>query len=202
MNKLLRNKGYGILLLISLFSIHFSASAQLKLKGGNRSFQVDYANPQKLELGGITVSGTKMLDPNAIILLTGLTIGDKIDVPGDDIANAIRNLWGQGLFSDVEVTHSRVQGEKIFLNFHVTEQPRLSRFSLKGVKKTEADKLREKINLYKEKIVTKNLIVTTRNTIRNHFIDKGFYNTKVEIVQKADTLFRNHVLSDHQCEQE
>lgn len=193
MNKLLSNKGLGLSILLLLLIVNSTVFGQLKLSGSSNT-KIDYGNPQKYELGGITVSGTKMLDPNAIILLTGLTIGNKIDVPGDDISKAIKNLWGQGLFSNVEVSYTRIQGNKIFLNFHIEEQPRLSRFSLKGVRKAEADKLREKINLYKEKIVTHNLVITTKNTIRTYFVDKGFYNTTVDIVQKQDTLFDNHVM--------
>lgn len=170
-----------------------NAIGQLNMMGQSNQ-SIDYSNPRSYTLGGITVSGTQTLDPNALILLTGLSIGNEITVPGQDISKAIKNLWDQGLFSNIQVTYTKIIGNKIYLDFEVTEQPRLSRFRLEGVSKSEADDIREEINLYKEKVVTKNIVYNTKSSIRNHFIDKGFYNTKVEIIQKEDTLFNNHVM--------
>lgn len=158
------------------------------------SLEVDYATPKSYILGGIAITGAKVLDPNALVLLTGLSVGEKIDIPGDKISTSIKNLWKQGLFSDIQVSVQRVVGNRVFLEFHITEQLRLSRFTLKGVSKGEADKVREEINLYKERIVTNNLIVSTKAKIRKFYVDKGYYNSTVEIVQKNDTLFPNHQL--------
>lgn len=166
----------------------------MNLKGQSSSTTIDYSLPQEYELGGITVSGTKSLDPNAIILLTGLTIGQKINVPGEKISQAIRNLWDQGLFSDITISYTRVQGNRIYLDFYVTEQPRLSRFRFEGVSKSEADDIRENINLYREKIVTRNLVFSTRRSIREFFVDKGFLNVEVDVIQKEDSLLSNHVI--------
>ena len=158
----------------------------------NQDLEVNYSSPKKYILGGITVSGTKVLDPNALVLLTGLSVGSKIDIPSEKVSSAIKNLWKQGLFSDIQITIQRVVGDKIYLEFHITEQPRLSRFKLNGVSKGEADDIREDINLYRERIVTNNLIVSTKSKIRRFFVDKGYYHTKVDIIQKNDTLFPNH----------
>lgn len=182
-----------LLIFLIVLGTSIPSLAQLNLRGGNDNLEIDYSNPSTYQIGGITVKGTQSLDPNAIVLLTGLSVGDQIEVPGLEISDAIKNLWGQGLFSDIQVNYTKVVGNKIFLEFIITEQPRLSRFKLEGVSKSEADDIREKINLYKEKILTKNLIYSTKTTIRNHFVDKGFLNTSVDIIQKDDTLFTNHI---------
>lgn len=177
--------------LFAILWIPISGYSQIS-NTNNGTFEVDYSNPKKYVLGGIEVTGTKVLDPNALVLLTGLSIGQSIDVPGDKLSAAIKNLWKQGLFSDVVISVKRVVGDKIYLEFHIKEQPRLSRFSLQGVSKGEADKIREEINLYKERIVTNNLLVSTESKIRKFFVDKGFYHATVDIIQKNDTLFPNH----------
>ena len=58
---------------------------------------LNYANPQEYFIGGIEVTGLTILDKNAMVSLTGLKVGDKIKVPGDAIANAIRKLWKHGI---------------------------------------------------------------------------------------------------------
>ncbi|MBL7946015.1 MAG: hypothetical protein JNN32_08100, partial [Flavobacteriales bacterium] len=108
---------------------------------------MDPAVPLEYEIGGITVSGTKTTDPNAVKLFTGLQVGDKVTVPGEKISKAIENLWEQKLFSDISIEAAEIRGRTIFLHIIVTEKPRLSRFKFEGVSKSEGDKLREEIQL-------------------------------------------------------
>lgn len=191
-NKLMHRFQLIIIPFLFLIMSHQSF-AQISVRGGN-DLEIDYSNPRTFEIGGITVSGTKSLDPNAVALLTSLSIGQQIKVPGDELTSAIKNLWAQGLFSDIQVSFTNIIGNRIFLDFYVEEQPRLSRFRLEGVSKSEADDIREKINFYKEKIVTKNLLLSTKSVIENFFVEKGYLYTNVDIIQKADTLFKNHVM--------
>lgn len=180
----------ALLVLVCLSSPLFS---QISLNRGTDE-GIDYSNPKEYTIGGITVSGTDNLDPNALVLLSGLSSGDQIAIPGEDISSAIQKLWDQNLFSDVKITYNKITGNTIYLNIFVKERPRLSKFRFTGVGKSEADDLREQINLYREKIVTENLKSTTKKTVRNHFIDKGFLNTDVNVVTKPDSAFPNHVL--------
>lgn len=160
-------------------------TAQIALADDSISF--DYANPKEFDIGGITVSGTDYLDKNTLILISGIGIGDKVQVPGDRFSKAIESLWKQGLFEDVKITATKIQGKNIFLDIHVVERPRLSKFSFKGIKKSEADDIRDKIKLIKGKVVTDYLLASAVNTIKEHFVDKGFQNTAVEIKQEKDT---------------
>lgn len=154
--------------------------------------KVDFSNPKTYKLGGIIISGTKVLDPNALILLSGLSVGEDIVIPGDDVSNAIRKLWKQGLFSDVQILVNKIEGDKIFIEFKIAEQPRLSRFTLDGVSKGETSDIEDEINLHRERIVTPNLLVSTKDKIRHFYVDKGYYNVEVDIIQKEDTLYPNH----------
>lgn len=166
------------------------SNAQISLNSGS----VDYNKQKEYEIGGITVSGVKYLDHEVLINLSGLNIGDKILIPGDEkISDAIKKLWKQNLFSDVEISIEKIIGENIFLNIYLLERPRLSKFSFEGIKKGEAEDIREMIKLVKGNQITDNVINNTKNIIRNYFFDKGYYKTQVEIIKEDDTTLVNTV---------
>jgi len=153
-----------------------------------------YSSPKTYEVGGITVEGAENLDEGAIRLLSGLSVGSKIEIPGEETSEALRKLWKQDLFSDVQLLAQNIEGNKIYLVIKIAERPRLSRFKFEGVSKSDADDLREVINLYKEKIVTENLVISTQNKVYEFYEEKGFRAASIEVEQETDSLFRNHVL--------
>ncbi len=155
---------------------------------------MDYTKASEYEIGGITVTGVEFLDKNVLIMLSGLNVGDRITIPGEDITKAIEKLWGQGLFEDISIIANKIDGSQIFLELHLAERPRLSKFALKGIKKAEADNLREKISLTRGDVVTENLLVHTKYVVKKHFTDKGFLDTKVDIKQVKDTTRANGVI--------
>jgi outer membrane protein insertion porin family len=173
-----------------LCSISLIGSGQTTISEENK---YDFSSIREYEIGGITVSGTKNFDTQTILLFSGLTIGEKINIPGDKISAAIKNLWEQKLFSDVIINAAEIRGNVIFLNIELKERARLSRFSFDGVSKSEADNLREKIELIRGTVVNENLINTTTNTIKNYYVEKGFLRTSVVITQIPDTILENSV---------
>ncbi len=160
------------LLLIILFLLSPNARAQVTI--GEDSLELDYASPKEYVIGGLTVSGIKYLDENVLKALSGLSVGDKIRIPGDAISEAIEKLWKQGILSDIRIEYTRIEGNTIFLNLALQEKPRLSRFSFTGVKKGDADKLREKIKLTAGRIITESVILSTQNEVKEHYVEKGF----------------------------
>lgn len=155
--------------------------------------ELDYANPKKYEIGGITIAGVKYLDNSVLITLSGLTVGDVVSIPGEKISKAIRNLWDQGLFENVIISISNVQGNLVFLEIELQERPRMSTFSFGGIKKSEADNIRDEIKLASGDVVTDNMIIRTKNTITDYFTEKGYLDTDVKITQIVDSLRINHV---------
>jgi len=187
-NKLsIPSKAFMTRFLIFIFCVSFYSIALAQIPITSDLSSLDYSTPKQYQIGGITVTGADHLDKNVLVMLSGLSEGDKIDVPGDRITQAIKNLWNQGLFADINITATKIQGTYIFLNIQVEERPRLSRFSFTGIRKGEADEIREKIKLNKGKIVTDNLLVSTQNIVKEHFVDKGYLNAEVSILQRADT---------------
>ncbi|OWP62790.1 outer membrane protein assembly factor BamA [Hymenobacter amundsenii] len=150
--------------------------------------------PQRYTLGGITISGARYLDPNTLIGLSGLKIGDPITIPGEEIGQAIRKLWDQGILGDVSVSIARVEGSKVFLDFNLKERPRLSKFVFEGIGKGQSEELRNKIKLIRGKVVTDALLSNTRTQVRKFYTNKGYLDTKVSITQKPDSSLSNSVV--------
>ena len=158
-----------------------------------RAQQVAPDEPKKYSLGGITVSGARYLDPNTLIGLTGLRVGDPITIPGEEIGKSIRKLWAQGILGDVSVTVARIEGTKIFLDYNLKERPRLSKFTFTGIRKGQTEDLTKKITLIRGKVVTDALMNNTRTQVRKFFISKGYLDAKANIVQVADSALSNSV---------
>jgi len=185
---IIRNLGHLFVLLCTVTSVN----AQIAV--GDKSIAVDYANPITYTIAEIRVSGTEQLDKQALILLSGLSTEDKISVPGDAIAMAIRNLWGQELFDDVQLSATKVIGNQIYLNIHVSELPRLRKYRFTGINKTDADNIREEIRFHTGKIMNENLLNVAVNTIEDYYIDKGFFDVEIKVDKIKDTLSVNQII--------
>jgi outer membrane protein insertion porin family len=166
--------------------------AQVSLKG--QLSKISYSNPKEYEIGGIQVTGVKYLDPTVIIHLTGLQVGDTVLIPGEKITKAIEKLWDQGLFSEIKISADNIVNNRIFLNLELKERPRLSKFAFKGVKKGEADDLRENLKLVQGSQVTENVLLNIKSGVQAYFIDKGFLNIDVDVIQENDTILPNSII--------
>ena len=184
-------KKIAILFFLSIFTPLINAQEVIKL--GGDSTDIDFSVPKEYKVGGVTILGAEHLDQGVLVLLSGLAQGDKVQVPGEKFSTAISNLWKQGLFEDIKIT-GKVQGENIFVTITVLERPRLAKFSLKGVTKSEADDIREKIKLFKGTVVTDRLIASTNSKIKEFFVTKGHMDVKVSIKQEKIEKAENVVI--------
>ncbi|MDX2414430.1 MAG: outer membrane protein assembly factor BamA [Bacteroidales bacterium] len=155
---------------------------------------MDYRYPEEYIVGNVTVSGVRYLDPNAIIGLSGLQKHMRILVPGEKITNGIEKLWSQGLFSDIKISITEINGDTITLDIFLSERPRISSVEYFGLKKTEKTDIGDKVNLLAGSQVTDHILGNTRKIISDHFIEKGFLDTKIRIVQKEDPDQPNMVI--------
>jgi outer membrane protein insertion porin family len=179
-----------LLIIISIFCLSYSLSAQIVMG----EIEIDYNNPKEYEIASIDLQGAEALDQSVLKMLTGLSIGEKIQVPGERISKAINALWSQGLFSDVSVSASKIENNRIFLLFNLVERPRLAKFSIVGVNKSDADNIREQIQLIRGKPINENLFVSTEQTIKNYYIDKGYLDPEVKITTSEDSVTKGMVM--------
>lgn len=191
-----------ILILFLLLISGTSAMAQFGRTGtptpakATSNEELSYLNPKEMVIGGTTITGTEFLDKDVIITISKLTKGDRITVPGDATSNAVKNLWGQGLFDDVKLNISGIRSDTVFFEIVVVERPRLTRIELLGLKKGEIGDVNEKLKDKTGKVVNENLLKTTTDIIKKHFTEKGFLFTDVTIVQRKDTAAANNMILD------
>lgn len=182
-----------ILLLISVIQFQ-TVNAQFRKSRTQESQtqqeKLNYANPAEYTIGGIEVTGLNVLDKNAMISLTGLKVGDKVKIPSDQIAGAIRKLWKHGLIGDATILVDRIEGQTVYLTIALAERPRLNDFYFTGVRKAKLSSLKEELNLIRGKIVNDAMIRNAELSVKKYFSKKGFLNTEVKVVQEPDTLNR------------
>jgi outer membrane protein insertion porin family len=160
----------------------------LKVNG----LDIDYFNPKEYIIGGTTISGTQFIDKDVIITLSKLIKGESVTLPGDATSNAIKALWAQGLFDDIQLDISKIEGDTVYFDIAVVERPRLSTFELNGLSKSQKTDILEKINEKKGKaIINENLYNATTATIKKYLLGKGYFFTSVEYKTVADPNLEN-----------
>jgi outer membrane protein insertion porin family len=147
---------------------------------------VVYGKTQKYEIGGIEVEGVKNYEDYILIGLSGLTVGETVSLPGEEITEAIKRYWKHGLFSSVKIEADSIVDEKVYLKITLAMRPRVSQLNINGVKKSEHDDLQERIGLVKGNQLTPNMVDKAKLVIKRYFDEKGFKNAVVDIVQRDD----------------
>ena len=178
-----------LLLTITLLCVT-ALAAKAQVVVGNDGYDLDYLTPKTYEIGGIDFEGAENFDTRVVLLVAGLQVGDNIQVPGDKVSAAVENLWKQGMFDDVQIKVTRIQGRVIFLKICLSERPRMEKFKFHGVKKGEADKLKEHLNIVTGDVVTENMLRTSVNKIKGYYIDKGYTRADVTADTEPDTSGR------------
>ena len=187
--------------ILILFCLIWSASSMAQIRLGQSRYaspktvnilELNYAKPQKFRIAEIKAVGLSTLDEVAIISLSGLKVDDRIDVPGDAISSALKKLWGQGIIGDVKILVTKIEGEDIYLLLDLTERPRFSRVEFEGINKTQEGELRDKVNI-RGRVVRDDVLNTAKRNIEKYYLDKGFLNTEVKIIQDRDTTLPNSV---------
>lgn len=141
-------------------------------------------NPIEYTVGDVKVVGNKRYDNALVISIAGINVGDKILIPGSDkFSKAIFNIWKQNLFADVEIYITQLVGTKISVEIAVTERPGLNNYTLKGIKKSESDELKEKTGLIKGRPITENMKMTAVENIKKYYKEKGFIDVQVEVIE-------------------
>ncbi|MBP8959587.1 MAG: outer membrane protein assembly factor BamA [Bacteroidales bacterium] len=154
----------------------------------------DYRRIDDYIIGDITISGIKYIDNNVLIGIAGLKRGQEITIPGEEITKAAKNLWNQGLFSDIRISVTKILSDTVYLDIFLQERPRLSTLKITGVKKSEITELTEKIKLPAGSQITSFVLNNTEKTIKDHYLGKGFLNTTVKFIQKDDPDKPNNVI--------
>ena len=173
---------FFLLILLNTCSLFCYGQIQLISNEEKQEFEIDFSYPKKYEIGGITYTGVTNFDTRLLLF----KVGDVIEIPGEEIAKSIKNVWKTGLYEDIDITLSRIVDNVAFINVHLTERNRLIAFGFRGIRKGQETDLRDKIKLAQGNIVNENMLQTCINVIKKYYVEKGFYNCDVISEVKQD----------------
>ena len=193
----------GIVLFFLFLSVTFGVLAQ---ENGSDTAKVEkpadlpvisYSlTPKKYKIADIKVTGVKNYDDFVLIGFSGLSVGDEISVPGDEVTAAVKAFWKHGLFSDVKILANKIEGDSIWLEYQLKQRPRISEVNYHGIKKGEREDLEAKLGLKKGFQITPNVLDRAKILIEKFFDGKGFKNVDVNIQQKDDMAHEGEVILD------
>lgn len=184
-----------VTLSLTLNLFHTTAQAQNN-DTGNTTPRIDYSRPQKYTIANIAVTGMDNYEDYVLIGLSGLSQGDIVTIPGNEITAAVKNFWRHGLFSDVKILATKIQRDSVWIEIQLKQRPRIAEIRYNGVKKSEQQDLEARIGLIRGSQVTPNLIDRAKTMTKRYFDDKGFKNAEVIIVRREDSSNSNQEIVD------
>ena len=159
----MNNRYYILVLFLFLQSVFSFLLAQ-------EIYPIDYSNaPREYEIAEVNVTGAKNYENSVIVGFSGLSVGQKIKLPGDEISNAVRRFWKQGMFDDVKIVADKTEGNKIYLTISLVQRPKITDIRYYGLKKSQREDLESQIGFVRGGQVTKNLENQTIKVIKDYF---------------------------------
>ena len=183
-----------VLMLLALTSgMTLTVSGQEKIVNPDITYS---GNPHTYKLAGLAVSGIDGYEDYVLTGISGLSIGQELEVPGTAITDAVKRYWKHGLFSDVSISADSIVGDKIYLRINLLPRPRISTINYNGLKKSERDDMEKKLGLLKGGQITPNMISRAKILAKKYFDDKGYKNADINILQRDDVANKNQVILD------
>lgn len=180
-------------MLLALSGVSLTMSAQQKIVTPDIVYS---GTPKTYKLAGLTVTGIDGYEDYVLTGISGLTVGQELEVPGTAITDAVKRYWKHGLFSDVSISADSIVGDNIYLKIYLAPRPRISTINYNGLKKTEREDMEKKLGLLKGGQITPNMIDRAKILAKKYFEDKGYKNAEVFIRQRDDVAAKNQVILD------
>ena len=187
-----------LLIILSLILPAIGAAAQVQAPVDTVfNPQIAYTGiPRTYEIADIQVKGADNYEDYIVIGYSGLKVGDIVQVPGDDISDAAKRLWRQGLFGNVEIAIDKIAGDKAWLVINLREQPRISDVHYNGMKKGERKDIEEMLQLHKGNQITQNIVNRAKDLVKKYYAKKGFGNADVNVMLREDLSNKNEMIVD------
>ena len=182
-----------VLMLLALSGVSLTMSAQQKIVNPDITYS---GTPKTYKLAGLTVTGIEGYEDYVLTGISGLAVGQELEVPGTAITDAVKRYWKHGLFSDVSISADSIVGDNIYLKIYLAPRPRISTINYNGLKKTEREDMEKKLGLLKGGQITPNMIDRAKILAKKYFEDKGYKNAEVFIRQRDDVAAKNQVILD------
>ncbi len=156
---------------------------------------VDYGNPRKYIVGGVSVEGNNYVNGDQIVQISGLREGMEVTVPSDFFSLLIDKMWHRRYFEDVSVAIDSLNATRdtAFFKITVSERPRVSKWTFSGIKSGDQKDLKERLNLKPGGVFSDYVAKTSTDIIKRFYNEKGYNNATVDIQTRRDTLVKGAI---------
>jgi outer membrane protein insertion porin family len=155
--------------------------------------------PKKYTIADIKVTGNVKFDAAIVISVSGMSVGDEVTIPGgDNFAKAISKLWAQNMFTNINIYITKLEDRNIWVEIVAQERPMLSDFRFTGIRKGEAEELKDKVGLFKSRVITDNMRLSALEAISKYYIEKGFQGAETDIKEIPDPNAAGRVILEFQ----
>ena len=176
-------------MLLSLVSL--SGFAQT----GRSGIEIDYTNPKKYTVAGVDVEGNTYFGSQQIVNLTGLQKGMEVTIPSDEMSSIVDRVWAQRFFEDVGIVVDSLNAaqDSVWLKICIRERPRVSRWTISGVKNGDKKELMERLGLRPGREFSEYVKTTSVDIIKRYYKEKGFILCEVDPQVIKDTIIKSAI---------
>ena len=140
---------------------------------------VSLAQGERPVIREIRVRGNQITEESLIRFQCGLEVDTRLQP--DDPADAIRNLYSLGLFSDIKVlADTNADGEFVVV-IAVIEYPQLSEVVFEGTKEIKSKKLKKEVGFIRGEVIEPQSIVEAKQSVLEAYKEKGHNLARVEV---------------------
>jgi outer membrane protein insertion porin family len=141
----------------------------------------------------IAVEGQSRLTPPQIIGTSGIIVHQPINYR--DIQRAITALFRTGQFDDV-LAEQRNVGGRLVLVLRVKERPLLEKWAVRGVNRLSEGEVKGRVHLSEGRPLDRTAVEQGRSSIDSLYKHKGYYASKVKVIQLQPQPGRTRVIFD------
>ena len=177
----------NIILLLSVMLTAVPLMAQTDVSNEQENPVILYSGtPKRYEIADIRITGFDESSHKTLLKLAGLSVGQRISVPGTEITESMKKLWQTGLFANVKFMADKISGDKIWLHMDIEQNPKIKEVVFHGVRKGEASELEDKIGMFPGSQITQNGLNRSEKLIRRYYDEKGFKDADVRVQQRSE----------------
>ncbi len=160
-------------------------------------YDINYSStPSEVTLAGVKITGSETYEEYMLLGFSGLSIGQKISIPGNELTSCVKKFWKQGFFSDVQIHLDTIRNDSAWITIALKQLPKITDVNFYGLKKGEIEDIELMLDIQAGKQINKDVIDRTKIAICNFLADKGFYNADILVYQKPDPAIPGNVFVD------
>lgn len=149
------------------------------------------ANTYRIE--AVRVEGTRFVDPENILAVSGLEMGSEIQLPGPEVAEATKRIWERDLIKAVNIEATYTGPQRTVLTIRVVELDRISTISFQGVSNPDAATLKEKLALKADQPISEQQLHQACKTLTQHYVKEGYADARTTHALTPDAERPGHV---------